>query len=127
MDSSYIQLWDQKLKLNALNAIDWDQSQADLIVLSACQTALGDTDAANGFAGLALKAGVPSAIGTLWSINDQSTTQLMKGFYSNLPESRTKAQALQSAQVAAIHGSDGSTAMKEPYYWAGFSLISTPW
>ena len=127
VESSYIQLWDQKLTLNSLNAIDWDRSNADLIVLSACQTALGDTDAANGFAGLALKAGVPSAIGTLWSINDQSTTQLMKGFYSNLPESRTKAQALQSAQVAAIRGSDGSTAMKDPYYWAGFSLISTPW
>ena len=116
-----------KLTLNSLNSIDWDRSNADLIVLSACQTALGDTDAANGFAGLALKAGVPSAIGTLWSINDQSTTQLMKVFYSNLPESRTKAQALQSAQVAAIRGSDGSTAMKDPYYWAGFSLISTPW
>jgi len=127
VDSSYIQLWDQKLKLNALNAIDWDQSQADLIVLSACQTALGDTDAANGFAGLALKAGVPSAIGTLWSINDQSTTALMTSFYSELPNSRTKAQALQSAQVAAIRGSNGSVTMKAPYYWAGFSLLSTPW
>ena len=51
----------------------------------------------------------------------------MKGLYSNLPESRTKAQALQSAQVTAIRESDGSTATKDPYYWAGFSLISTPW
>ena len=51
----------------------------------------------------------------------------MKAFYGELPESRTKAQALQSAQVAAIRGSDGTTAMKPPYYWAGFSLISTPW
>jgi CHAT domain-containing protein len=126
-EASYIQLWDRKLKLNGLNAIDWDQSEADLIVLSACQTALGDMDAANGFAGLALKAGVPSAIGTLWSINDQSTTELMKAFYSELPESRTKAQALQSAQVAAIRGSSRSIAMKAPYYWAGFSLISAPW
>ena len=127
VEASYIQLWDQKLTLNDLNTINWGQSKADLIVLSACQTALGDTDAANGFAGLALKAGVPSAIGTLWSINDQSTTQLMKSFYSELPDSRTKAQALQSAQVAAIRGTDGSIAMRAPYYWAGFSLISTPW
>ena len=126
-EASYIQLWDRKLKLNGLNAIDWDQSEADLIVLSACQTALGDMDAANGFAGLAPKAGVPSAIGTLWSINDQSTTELMKAFYVELPKSRTKAQALQSAQVAAIRGSGGSIAMKAPYHWAGFSLISTPW
>ena len=128
VEASYIQLWDQKLTLNDLNVIDWDRSNADLIVLSACQTALGDTDAANGFAGLALKAGVPSAIGTLWSINDQSTTQLMENFYGYLPKSRTKAQALQSAQVAAIRSSSGgSNPIKDPYYWAGFSLISTPW
>ena len=125
VEESYIQLWDQKLKLNALDTIDWDQSQADLIVLSACQTALGDTNAANGFAGLALKAGVPSAIGTLWSVNDQSTTELMTSFYGALPDSRTKAQALQKAQISAIRQpSSSSTA---PYYWAGFSLISTPW
>ena len=127
VESSYIQLWDQQLKLNDLNRIDWDQSNADLIVLSACQTALGDTNAANGFAGLALKAGVPSAIGTLWSINDQSTTEVMKTFYGALPDSSTKAQALQSAQVAAIRGSNGSSGLKAPYYWAGFSLLSTPW
>ena len=127
VESSYIQLWDQQLKLNDLNRIDWDQSNADLIVLSACQTALGDTNAANGFAGLALKAGVPSAIGTLWSINDQSTTQVMKTFYGALPDSSTKAQALQSAQVAAIRGSNGSSGLQAQYYWAGFSLLSTPW
>ena len=127
VESSYIQLWDQQLKLNELNRINWVQSNADLIVLSACQTALGDTNAANGFAGLALKAGVPSAIGTLWSINDQSTTELMKTFYGALPDSSTKAQALQSAQVAAIRGSNGSRGLQAPYYWAGFSLLSTPW
>ncbi|ABM77094.1 Hypothetical protein P9303_03421 [Prochlorococcus marinus str. MIT 9303] len=127
VEESYIQLWDQKLKLNALNAIDWDQSKADLIVLSACQTALGDTDAANGFAGLALKAGVPSAIGTLWSVNDQSTTELMTSFYGALPDSRTKAQALQTAQITAIRQPSSSTSSAAPYYWAGFSLISTPW
>jgi len=127
VESSYIQLWDQQLKLNELNRINWDQSNADLIVLSACQTALGDTNAANGFAGLALKAGVPSAIGTLWSINDQSTTEVMKTFYGALPDSSTKAQALQAAQVAAIRGSNGSSGLQAPYYWAGFSLLSTPW
>ena len=127
VESSYIQLWDQQLKLNELNRINWDQSNADLIVLSACQTALGDANAANGFAGLALKAGVPSAIGTLWSINDQSTTEVMKTFYGALPDSSTKAQALQSAQVAAIRGSNGSSGLQAPYYWAGFSLLSTPW
>ena len=130
-DASYIQLWDEKLNLSSLNTIVWKQSGADLIVLSSCQSALGDQDAANGFAGLALKAGIPSAIGTLWSINDKTTATLMKNFYQALPNSTTKAQALQAAQVAALRGGDandaGNAINRTPYYWAGFSLISTPW
>ena len=130
-EASYIQLWDQKLNLKSLNTIAWQRSGADLIVLSSCQSALGDSDAANGFAGLALKAGIPSAIGTLWSINDKTTATLMKNFYEALPNSTTKAQALQSAQIAALRGqgakSSGGSADRAPYNWAGFSLISTPW
>ena len=106
--------------------MDWDASKADLIVLSACQTAIGDTNSANGFAGIALKAGVPSAIGTLWSVNDRASATLMKNFYASLPESSTKAQALQTAQqlILDIKLQGIQTA---PYYWAGFSLISSPW
>ena len=81
VEESYIQLWDQKLKLNALDTIDWKQSQADLIVLSACQTAIGDTTA-NGFAGLALSWRTFNR-GTLWSVNDQSTTELVVSFYGH--------------------------------------------
>jgi len=118
---SYIQLWDQKLTLGTLNQIDWGKSRANLLVLSACQTAIGDKDAANGFAGLALKAGIPTAIGTLWSINDRSTVELISDFYQALPVSNTKAQALQGAQISILQK------YKKPYYWAGFSLISAPW
>ena len=118
---SYIQLWDKKLTLKTLNQIDWEKSRANLLVLSACQTAIGDKDAANGFAGLALKAGIPTAIGTLWSINDRSSAELISDFYEALPISETKAQALQDAQISMLQQ------YKEPYYWAGFSLISAPW
>lgn len=130
VEDSYLQLWDQRLRLSDLEGIDWSLSGADLIVLSACQTALGDANAANGFAGLALKAGVPSAIGTLWSVDDAATTSLMRAFYETLPKSQTKAQALQSAQVAALRGigsPSGTPKRLPPYYWAGFSLISSPW
>ena len=128
--ASYLQLWDRRLKLSDLEQIDWAQSGADLVVLSACQSALGDTDAANGFAGIALKAGVPSAIGTLWSVDDKATTSLMRSFYQTLPDSQTKAEALQAAQISVLRGSASSTRQQSdqaPYYWAGFSLISSPW
>ena len=118
------------MKLSDLEQIDWEQSGADLVVLSACQTALGDKDAANGFAGIALKAGVPSAIGTLWSVDDKTTTSLMRSFYQTLPDSRTKAEALQAAQISVLRGSNSSSGQQSdqaPYYWAGFSLISSPW
>lgn len=129
-EASYVQLWDQRLRLSDLEEIDWSQSGADLVVFSACQTALGDKDAANGFAGIALKAGVPSAIGTLWPVDDKTTTSLMRSFYQTLPDSRTKAEALQAAQISVLRGSNSSSGQQSdqaPYYWAGFSLISSPW
>ena len=117
----YVYDINKKLTLKTLNQIDWEKSRANLLVLSACQTAIGDKDAANGFAGLALKAGIPTAIGTLWSINDRSSAELISDFYEALPISETKAQALQDAQISMLQQ------YKEPYYWAGFSLISAPW
>lgn len=123
---SYLQLWDKKLRLTDLNDVDWDASKADLVIFSACQTAIGDTNAANGFAGIALKAGVPSAIGTLWSIQDRASATLMKNFYASLPESSTKAQALQTAQRLILDKTLRGM-QTDPYYWAGFSLISSPW
>jgi CHAT domain-containing protein len=134
---SYIQFWDEPLPLPRLDSLNFKASGADLIVLSACYTAIGSKEAANGFAGMALKAGVPTAIGTLWAVDDRATAVLMQTFYQSLPTSRTKAQALQAAQIAlikgrALAGHDSlnhvpRTVSRQPYYWAGFSLISNPW
>src|SRR4028119_1614196 len=63
--NSYIELWDTKLRLNQLSGLGWKNPQVELLVLSACKTALGNEDAELGFAGLALQAGVKSAIASL--------------------------------------------------------------
>lgn len=115
-----------KVKINAreldqyLSTSELKNQQIELLVLSACQTAEGDKRAALGLAGVAVKAGVSSTIGSLWNIPDQRTVTLMKNFYENLEQKDkdiTKAEALRLAQLNFIE--EG----KSPYYWGAFVLI----
>ncbi|MCP4701647.1 MAG: CHAT domain-containing protein [Gammaproteobacteria bacterium] len=74
---------------------------AELLTLSACETAAGGNasgKAALGLSGITVKAGVRSALGALWMVQDQATYILMKRFYENLVAGMPKAQALQAAQ-----------------------------
>jgi CHAT domain-containing protein len=93
----------------------------ELLTLSACETAAGDNRATLGLAGVALRAGVRSAVASLWPVNDEVTAELIEIFYQNLrqPDS-TRAQALQAAQQALIARSDITS---HPYYWAPWLLI----
>ena len=101
---SYIQLWDRSLTLEEMEALNWGQTDLELLVLSACRTALGDERAEYGFAGLTVQSGVRSAIASLWYASDAGTLALMTEFYRQLRERPTKARALQQAQVALIRG-----------------------
>lgn len=122
--NSYIQLWDEKLQLDELTRFKWsDQPKVNLLVLSACQTALGDKDAEMGFAGLAVKAGVKSAVASLWRANDGATFKLMTNFYQQLSASSIKAEALRQAQLAMLRDENVS----HPAYWAAFTVIGSPW
>lgn len=95
--------------------------QIDLLALTACKTAIGDNRSALGLAGIAVQAGARSALASLWSINDQTTAQLMADFYQELSNPElTKAQALQSAQMKAIAVGDRTAS---PGFWAPFVLI----
>lgn len=124
VNNSYIQLWDEKLQLDELTRFKWsDQPKVNLLVLSACQTALGDKDAEMGFAGLAVKAGVKSAVASLWRANDGATFKLMTNFYQQLSASSIKAEALRQAQLAMLRDENVS----HPAYWAAFTVIGSPW
>ena len=150
VSQSYLQFWDSRLGLDQFRRVPWNTGQTELLVLSACQTSVGSVEAENGFAGLALKAGVPSAIGTLWLVGDVATMSLMTDFYAALAATPTKAAALREAQLAMLRGSvriesgrlrtrsaeislpqgietNSGNDLSLPYYWAGFSLLSNPW
>ncbi len=95
---------------------------ADLVVLSACQTALGKEVRGEGVIGLTrgfMYAGAPTVLASLWKVPDRATAELMKVFYRGmLAEGLRPAAALRRAQVA-IRRQKKWTA---PYYWAGFVL-----
>ncbi|PSR15855.1 CHAT domain-containing protein [filamentous cyanobacterium CCP3] len=147
--NSYIQLWDRRLSLQDMGQVNWNSPDLELLVLSACRTAVGDDEAEMGFAGLALQSGVKSALASLWNVDDAGTLALMNEFYAALDQAPTKAEALRQAQLAMLRGearfeanqlllsrgavpvpADLETSpadLSAPYYWAGFSLISSPW
>jgi CHAT domain-containing protein len=100
---------------------------ADLLTLSACETALGsgslwDVPPGDDWTGLAsafLGAGATNVLASLWRVEDLATANLMERFYGHLANGQTTAQALARAQRELI--SDPETA--HPFYWAGFLLI----
>jgi CHAT domain-containing protein len=155
-DKSYIQFSDGRLNLEDIQRLAWQKAAApavELLVLSACRTAFGDSEAELGFAGVALQSGVKSAIATLWYISDVGTLAFMGDLYRELSLNTTKAEALRQTQLKMLRDeisfnnegiqyapdriiplSDNLQqqsrfipSLSHPYYWAGFSLISSPW
>lgn len=149
-DRSFIQFWDSQLTLEDMETMNWHTDQLELLVLSACRTAVGDSQAELGFAGLALQSNVKSALASLWYVSDAGTLALMTEFYRQLAIAPTRAEALRQAQLRLLRGevrfegdqllmSRGAiplpkplafrteSDLSHPIYWASFSLISSPW
>ncbi|NEO53856.1 MAG: CHAT domain-containing protein [Okeania sp. SIO3B5] len=153
VSNSYIQLWgNQKLQLDEIRELGWNDPPVELLVLSACRTAVGDKNAELGFAGLAVAAGAKSALASVWYVSDEGTLGLMTEFYSHLNNAKIKAEALRQAQLAMLRGevvitegklrgtaARGAVALplelgkfenqnlSHPYYWAGFTMVGSPW
>ncbi|MBE9124888.1 MULTISPECIES: CHAT domain-containing protein [unclassified Coleofasciculus] len=150
LSNSYIQLWDTKVRLDQVRTLGWNKPPVELLVLSACRTALGDPEAELGFGGFSAKAGVKSVLATLWYVEDWGTLPLMAEFYNQLDEAPIKAEAWRRAQMAMIEGTvryeDGELILSDkqialpptlenlsnpdlshPYYWAAFTMIGNPW
>ena len=107
----------------------FDPESIELFVLSACETARGKN---RGMAGLAVEAGVKSALGSFWTVDARVTRVLMKNFYQNLQDCdrrMTKAKAWQQAVLQflenpELEGDPGH--WTNPYYWAGFTIVGDP-
>jgi CHAT domain-containing protein len=127
VSQSFLLAYDGKLSMDRLadlvSATRFREDQPlELLALSACRTAAGDDRSALGLAGVALRAGALSALATLWSVNDQATTELMTEFYAQLGDSGvSRAEALQRAQLKLLQ----THHYRHPSYWSAFLLISS--
>lgn len=110
---------DNILTLGELMTIDL---QAELVVLSACNTGKGKIAEGEGVIALPrgfILSGVPNVISTLWNVHDQKTMELMKAFYNYMLRGNSYAEALRLAKLEAIK--NGSM----PMDWAGIVLIGS--
>jgi CHAT domain-containing protein/Tfp pilus assembly protein PilF len=97
---------------------------ADLVVLSACNTLSGKLRKGEGVISISRAfqyAGVPSLVASLWSVDDESTAYIMRGFYQYLKQGLKKNKALQLAKLDYLRSS--SSYNRDPFYWAPFVLI----
>jgi CHAT domain-containing protein/Tfp pilus assembly protein PilF len=120
--------------LQAWEIFEQVRIDADLVTLSACETALGKEMGGEGLVGLARAfqyAGARSVVASLWSVSDESTAELMKRFYGYLKAGKAKDDALRMAQIDLIragtqpnHSDHGATTTNaHPFHWAAFELI----
>ncbi|MFQ5675080.1 MAG: CHAT domain-containing protein, partial [bacterium] len=97
---------------------------ADLAVLSACNTGLGKLHKGQGLIGISRAftfAGVPSLVVSLWNVDDESTSIIMRNFYQNLKDGLNKKQSLRLAKLSYLKSVQASRL--DPFYWAPFILL----
>jgi filamentous hemagglutinin family protein len=153
-ENSFVLLWNNKLNLNQFGDLKFNDPTVELLVLSACETAMGDEQAELGFGGLAVKTGAKTALAGLWQVDDSATLGFMAEFYQQLKKAPIKSEALRQAQIAMLKGeirvengqlrtstrgvplppevlenlSKGKiNTLTHPYYWAAFTMIGNPW
>ncbi|MEM9161911.1 MAG: CHAT domain-containing protein, partial [Cyanobacteria bacterium P01_F01_bin.4] len=146
---SYLQLWDTQLTFDQLASLNWS-SNIELLILSACSTAIGSADAELGFTGLASASGVRTTLGSLWEVSDVGTLALMGEFYGRLGHHVMLADVLRETQLSLLNGtvhikngalvtsqrkailpadwfSSSRVEFIHPFYWSAFTLVGTPW
>ena len=107
--------------LTALEVLGLPLNGTQLVVLSACETGVGEIHAGEGVYGLRRafqEAGAKSVVNSLWPVSDEATRQLMTEFYKNMFEGVPARQALKQAQLKLL-----DSEWSNPYYWSAFVLV----
>lgn len=119
---SYLRLADGHL--NTIDAFSLDLNGCELVTLSGCETGLslsGGGDEQIGLGRAFLAAGVRSLVMSLWSVEDNATSELMQLFYRHLLRGDSRVQALRAAQCNLLY--QKSSHYAHPYFWAAFRLV----
>lgn len=122
LEDTFILDFDGEINVKDFDTLFRSQGKTivELLVLSACQTATGDSRAALGLAGAAVRAGARSTIASLWQIDDESTAMFVSAFYRELKSGKiSKAEAVHRAQLQLLKHPN----YKAPSFWSAYVLI----
>jgi len=115
--------------LTALDVTGMDLTGTDLVVLSACETGLGEIHAGDGIYGLRRAftiAGARTQIVSLWKVPDYETKELMISFYTKIVNGQGKAAALRESQREMIQKLRSNKKSDSPFYWGAFICVGDP-